>query len=243
MQRIFEESSKLENLRILKKVKFQRCANLQELNITFLGDLCSPGTCIKLEHRTQLQILHLSIGSSRVVPELLLPSKLMKLELRWARIGSTISVIAGLPNLEYLQLTDLNFIQSEKWCLGVAFHNLKVLKLAWLSISEWDASEDSFPQLETLVIKGCDKLNAIPFSFVDIPKLQQIKLVNCMNKSLEASAVKIKEEVSDIEGCDRIDITIGDVTDKVPVGIPLTDLELKIINDLLYPPRWRTDII
>ncbi|PHT85563.1 hypothetical protein T459_07669 [Capsicum annuum] len=180
MQRIFEELSKLENLRILKKVKFpiyqadsanvlfQRCANLQELNITFLGDLCSPGTCIKLEHLTQLQILHLSIGSSRVVPELLLPSKLMKLELRWARIGSTISVIAGLPNLEYLQLTDLNFIQSEKWCLGVVFHNLKVLKLAWLSISEWDASEDSFPQLETLVIKGCDKLNAIPFSFVDI---------------------------------------------------------------------------
>ncbi|KAF3676389.1 hypothetical protein FXO38_02813 [Capsicum annuum] len=123
MQRIFEELSKLENLRILKKVKFpiyqadsanvlfQRCANLQELNITFLGDLCSPGTCIKLEHLTQLQLLHLSIGSSRVVPELLLPSKLMKLELRWARIGSTISVIAGLPNLEYLQLTDLNFIQ------------------------------------------------------------------------------------------------------------------------------------
>ncbi|KAM3326836.1 hypothetical protein P3S67_001962 [Capsicum chacoense] len=57
-------------------------------------------------------------------------------------------------------------------------------------------------------IKGCDKLNAIPFSFVDIPTLQQIKLLNCMNKSLEASAVKIKEEVSDIEGCDRIDITI-----------------------------------
>ncbi|KAF3682980.1 hypothetical protein FXO38_00993 [Capsicum annuum] len=62
--------------------------------------------------------------------------------------------IERLPNLEYLQLTDLHFIQSKKWCLGVAFHNLKFLKRAWLDISEWDASEDSFPQLETLVIKG-----------------------------------------------------------------------------------------
>ncbi|KAM3249955.1 hypothetical protein P3L10_011725 [Capsicum annuum] len=202
-QRIFEESSKLENLRIFKKVEFsiyqadsanvlfQRFPNLQELNITFVGDLYSPGIRVKLAHLTQLQILHLSIESSRVVPELLLPSKLRKLELSRARIGSMISVIAGLPNLEYLQLTDLHFIQSKKWCLGVAFHNLKFLKRAWLDISEWDASEDSFPQLETLVIKGCDKLKEIPFSFVEIPTLQQIKLLNCMNKSLLASAVKI----------------------------------------------------
>ncbi|KAM3326837.1 hypothetical protein P3S67_001963 [Capsicum chacoense] len=221
-QQIFEEYSKLENLRIFKKVEFsiyqadsanvlfQRIPNLQELNITFVGDLYSPGIRVKLEHLTQLQILHLSVKFSKVEPELLLPSKLRKLELSSARIGSMISVIAGLPNLEYLQLTDLHFIQSKKWCQGVAFHNLKFLKLAWLDISEWDASEDSFPQLETLVIKGCDKLKAIPFSFVDIPTLQQIKLLNCMNKSLEASAVNIKEEVSNIEGCDRIDISIGD---------------------------------
>ncbi|KAM3357282.1 hypothetical protein P3S68_023996 [Capsicum galapagoense] len=202
-QWIFEESSKLENLRIFKKVEFsiyqadsvnvlfQRFPNLQELNITFVGDLYSPGIRVKLEHLTQLQILHLSVKFSKVERELLLPSKLRKLELSRARIGSMISVIAGLPNLEYLQLTDLHFIQSKKWCLGVAFHNLKFLKRAWLDISEWDASEDSFPQLETLVIKGCDKLKAIPFSFVEIPTLQQIKLLNCMNKSLEASSVKI----------------------------------------------------
>ncbi|KAF3682978.1 hypothetical protein FXO38_00991 [Capsicum annuum] len=73
----------------------------------------------------------------------------------------------------------------------------------------WDALEESFPQLETLVIKGCYMLEEIPLSFADIPTLRQIKLINCNNKSLEASAVKIKEEVADIEGCDRIDLTVG----------------------------------
>ncbi|KAM3359131.1 hypothetical protein P3S68_022064 [Capsicum galapagoense] len=138
-QMIFEESSKLENLRVLRKVYFQtdqsdsvdvllrRCPNLQELDI--------------------------SIGSNE---------------------------------------------NSAEFC-----PKLELLKTA-------SALEESFPKLETLVIKGCYKLEEIPLSFADIPTLKQIKLINCNNKSLEASAVKIKEEVADIEGCDRIDFTIGD---------------------------------
>ncbi|KAJ8574227.1 hypothetical protein K7X08_026032 [Anisodus acutangulus] len=199
-QRIFEESSKLENLRILRN----RCPNLQELDISFKGDICP-----KLESLTQLQSLHLFDFSSAVVSELHLPSNLNKLVLTWTHIESTISYIAGLPNLGYLQLEDPNFIESKEWCLGdTMFHKLKLLKLVELGISRWDASDKSFPQLETLVIKKCKKLEEIPLSFADIPTLKQIKLIRCKKESLEASAVKIKEEVEDIEGCDRIDIII-----------------------------------
>lgn len=68
-----------------------------------------------------------------------------------------------------------------------------------------DASEESFPLLETLVIKWCDNLKEIPIRFADIPTLKQIKLIRCSNyKSLEASAVRIKEEAKAIEGKDPI---------------------------------------
>ncbi|KAG5568200.1 hypothetical protein H5410_064787 [Solanum commersonii] len=149
-QGLFEGSSKLENLSILKNivrfpidrvhVLLRRCPNLQQLHIEFeyRGDNDSAGDC----------------------------------------------------------------------CLGdVTFHKLKLLKLVFLSISRWNAAEESFPLLETLVISGCKNLVEIPLSFADIPTLKQIKLIRWYNKSLEASAVRIKEEVEAIEGCDRIVIT------------------------------------
>lgn len=73
-----------------------------------------------------------------------------------------------------------------------------------------DDSEESFPLLETLVIKWCDNLKEIPIRFADIPTLKQIKLIRCNNKSLEASAVRIKEAAEAIEGSNRIEITTQD---------------------------------
>ncbi|MCD7473273.1 hypothetical protein HAX54_015052 [Datura stramonium] len=215
-QRIFEESSKLENLRILKGIDIgdadsmdvilQRCPNLEELGI-FIKHGC--GICPKSVSLTQLQVLHLSFAYTIVVSELHLPSSLKKLVLKVSHMKSVIPFIGGLPSLEYLQLSEP--VHSRDWCLGdIMLHKLKFLKLVTLGISRWDASEESFPLLETLVIKECDDLEEIPPSFADIPVLKQIKLIGCVNNSLEASAVKIKNEVTDIEGCDRIDITIKD---------------------------------
>ncbi|KAM3357262.1 hypothetical protein P3S68_023976 [Capsicum galapagoense] len=78
-----------------------------------------------------------------------------------------------------------------------------------LGISRWEASEDSFPQLETLVIEKCSELKEIPLSFADITTLKQIKLLYS-KRSLKDSAEKIKKEVEENEGYDRINlITIG----------------------------------
>ncbi|KAM3221224.1 hypothetical protein P3L10_020492 [Capsicum annuum] len=102
--------------------------------------------------------------------------------------------------------------KQKSWKSGfnseITFHKLMFLKLSYLDISKWDASEESFPLLETLVITGCDKLEAIPLSFADIPTLKQIKLIGSLKECLEASAEQIKETVEDIEGCDRIDLII-----------------------------------
>ncbi|KAF3673448.1 putative late blight resistance protein -like protein R1B-14 isoform 2 [Capsicum annuum] len=216
---VFEESSKLENLRILRgvviktgdvervHVLIRRCPNLQELDISFWDDNDSPEICPELESLMQLQTLYLSFDIHLVLSGLHLPSNLKKLGLKCIPIESVISVIAGLPNLEYLQLW--NAVKSKEWFLrDVMFHKLKFLKLVDLSISRLDASEESFPLLETLVVLGCHYLKEVPLIFADIPTLKQIRLSSCASKSLKASAVRIKEEVEDIEGCDRVDITI-----------------------------------
>lgn len=218
---ISEESSKLGNLRILRQVVIKiggddnvdillrRCPNLQELEIGILCDDDSVEIC-QLESLTQLQMLHLSIESFRLnVSKLLLPSNLKKLVLWGTRIESIISSIGGLPSLEYLHLVLPTFIQLKEWCLGdVTFHKLRFLKLESLNISKWDASEESFPLLERLIIKKCHELEEIPLSFADIPTLKQIKLVHCKNKSLKDSALKIKEEAEAIGGSDIIDLIV-----------------------------------
>ncbi|WMV48514.1 hypothetical protein MTR67_041899 [Solanum verrucosum] len=229
-QGIFEGSSKLENLRILRHVRYtikevdrvdvllRRCPNLQELEITFVKvDVYVEDTCLILESLTQLQIFNLTVEA--FVSELHLPSNIKKLVLKncWF-MESAISFIAGLPSLEYLQLDKVSFIKRELdftrlegWYLqDITFDKLKFLKLARLYISKWDASEESFPRLEKLVIKHCNKLEEIPLSLADIPTLKQIRLIGCINKSQEDSAVRIKEEVEENEGNDRIVINAED---------------------------------
>nr|XP_009777367.1 PREDICTED: uncharacterized protein LOC104226952 isoform X1 [Nicotiana sylvestris] len=52
-------------------------------------------------------------------------------------------------------------------------------------------------------------LEEIPLSFADIPTLKRIDLMRCSSReSLVASALRIKEEVKEIEGCDRIHLNI-----------------------------------
>uniref|UniRef100_M1BDM3 Tospovirus resistance protein C n=1 Tax=Solanum tuberosum TaxID=4113 RepID=M1BDM3_SOLTU len=180
-QGLFEGSSKLENLRILKYVEFpidkcdrvdmlsRRCPNLQQLNIKleYWGSNNSADLfCLTLENLTQLQNLRLSIERPDIVSGLQLPSNLKKLVLSGNDIEILVSFIAGLPSLEYLHLRDPDeFVQIRDWCLGdITFHNLKFLKLSFLDMSRWDASEESFPLLETLVIKMCHHLKEIPLS-------------------------------------------------------------------------------
>nr|XP_016499164.1 PREDICTED: putative late blight resistance protein homolog R1B-16 isoform X2 [Nicotiana tabacum] len=218
-QGIFEESSKLENLRILRDVCYpandgewmdgllQRCPNIQNLRLT-ISWLNSREICTfspKLDSLTRLQLLDLSFEGWRFsITELHLPSNLKKLKLEGPHIVSAAPSIAGLPNLEYLKLEDWG-IKSEEWCLkDIKFNNLKLLKLVSLGISRLDDPEESFPMLETLVIKMCHKLEEIHPSFADIETLQQIKLIGRRPQTLEPSAVKLKEDIEEIEGCSRL---------------------------------------
>ncbi|PHT38937.1 hypothetical protein CQW23_22510 [Capsicum baccatum] len=182
----------------------RRCPNLEEFCICIRpsgGRTCN----LELQGFTQLQTLEIS--SYAVLPGFQLPSTLKKLILQMPLITTeTVSMIAELPSLEYLKLEKSEF-ESEQWCFGeIVFNKLKILKLTSLDISTWDASEESFPQLEILVISWCWKLKEVPPSFADILTLKQIKLIQCKNESLEASTLQIKEEIKANEGSDRLKI-------------------------------------
>ncbi|KAG5630628.1 hypothetical protein H5410_002345 [Solanum commersonii] len=223
-QGMFEGSSKLENLRILRNDRFptkevgrvnvllKRYPNLHQLHIGFWGIVDSREPfCPKLENLMQLQVLRLFFQWSIIVSGLQLPSNIKKLILLGTDIESAISFIVGLPRLEYLKIEYVDFTENEpcslSWFLRhITLHKLKFLKLVNLDISRWDTSEESFPLFETLVVKRCDNLEEIPLSFADIPTLKQIKLIYYKNESLKASVVKIKENVEENEGNDRRDL-------------------------------------
>ncbi|KAH0664906.1 hypothetical protein KY285_026112 [Solanum tuberosum] len=217
-QGTFEESSKLENLKILREVVIEidrvdvllgKCPNVQELRIRFKGNKDSAEPfCPTFESLTKLQSVFISFDWSPVPSELHLPLNLKKLVLDGIHVEKAISFTVGLPNLEYLHLRD--FTHSEEWYLpiDITLNKLKFLKLSYLHISRWDVSEESFPLLETLVINGCSELEEIPLSFVNILTLKQIKLMYSGNESLEASVERIKEEITENEGCDRLKLIL-----------------------------------
>ncbi|XP_070042151.1 putative late blight resistance protein homolog R1B-16 isoform X2 [Nicotiana tomentosiformis] len=221
-QGIFEESSKLENLRILRHVRYpindgecmdvllRRCPNVQKLWLTISSSELPKEICTfspKLESLTQLQLLDLFFEGRRFsIPELHFPSNLKKLKLEGPHIVSAAPLIAGLPNLEYLQLQDWG-TKSEEWSLkDIKFNKLKLLKLVLLGISRLDDPEESFPKLETLVIRMCHNLEEIPPSFADIETLKRIKLIGRRPQTLQPSAVKLKEDIEEIEGCNRLNL-------------------------------------
>ncbi|XP_004242252.1 putative late blight resistance protein homolog R1C-3 [Solanum lycopersicum] len=118
--------------------------------------------------------------------------------------------IARLKKLESLKLfLGFPFGRSEYhyWDVtNVEFPALKYLRLDVMRIVEWKASEESFPVLEKLVIKG-GYIKEIPPSFADIPTLKLIQLINCM-ESVGVSAMNIKREIEENTGCDNLHVVV-----------------------------------
>ncbi|KAG5628434.1 hypothetical protein H5410_000151 [Solanum commersonii] len=105
---------------------------------------------------------------------------------------SELSNIGRLPNLVVLKFEHRAF-QQEKWDIeDEEFLNLKVLKLRSLKITTWNASEESLPNLEHLLIENCFNLQEIPSMVGDILTLKIVETKRC-GESLEKSVKDIQE--------------------------------------------------
>ncbi|XP_059305594.1 putative late blight resistance protein homolog R1A-10 [Lycium ferocissimum] len=147
------------------------------------------------------QLKSLKIGVSELVPavdpygfeDFTYPSNLKKLTLVNLKLPwSKISTIGRLSNLEVLKLEQHAF-KGRQWDVKDGdFPNLKVLKLKNLGFSEWTASDDSYPNLQQVVVQRCWQLEEIPECFGSMCTMQLIEVRSCRDSVVNA-ALNIKE--------------------------------------------------
>ncbi|KAJ9552083.1 hypothetical protein OSB04_016128 [Centaurea solstitialis] len=118
----------------------------------------------------------------------------LRCELKW----SDMSVIHLLPNLEVLKLDDIVSTTGTRWDVcEQQFRQLKLLKLVWLDIKQWEASSTSFPCLKQLSVWKCKDLDEIPREIGEIATLELIEIQSC-SKSLVESVQRIQQEQHDV---------------------------------------------
>ncbi|CAN4081121.1 unnamed protein product [Withania somnifera] len=210
----FGEFCKLQNLRTFNGIYYEvgdgkeglleRFPNLQELSLV---PQCRSKICsLNLQQLAELQSLFLSLlFVKQMFVEFSFPSSLKKLSLFMAHVsrGAT-STIGKLPYLEKLKLDKCTFQKNEWDVTETEFQALKILKVQSAdNFRKWHASESSFPVLEILVVKSCSRLKKIPYSFGEVATLKSIDVI-FSNASVEASALKIKEDVESNTGSDSL---------------------------------------
>lgn len=176
----------------------KRFPYLLKLNCQFYGLGTTLGNFFP-SFNSLIQLKTLKIDVSGVVldpygfEDFTYPSNLKKLtlaclDLPWSRI----STISSLSNLEVLKLEG-NAFRGRQWDVKDGeFPNLKVLKLRKLEISEWTASDDSYPSLQQVLVQSCWNLQDIPYSFGRSYSKQLIELRSCRLSAVRAT-LKIKE--------------------------------------------------
>lgn len=121
-----------------------------------------------------------------------------------------LSAIAALPKLDITELNHCNFVDN-KWDASEDIYlSLKTLILRDVQLSEWQVESDTFPKLEKLILKLC-ALCEIPCAFIDIDTLKSIDL-SYVGRELGDSAIEIKKNVADFTGEDRLDVHTSHLT-------------------------------
>nr|XP_018626996.1 putative late blight resistance protein homolog R1A-3 [Nicotiana tomentosiformis] len=155
---------------------------------------------IRLVDLEKLRI-HLDISPyenfSLRLPTLLLdvfPTFLKSLTLVGTRLlWEDMTTLGQLPNLEVLRLKCFAF-QGRNWNLNEGgFKKLKLLQINRKNLVLWEASSESLPRLEFLILKYCYKLEDIPTEIGDIPTIKLIELHNC-SQAAATSAEEMGEE-------------------------------------------------
>ncbi|KAI5665166.1 hypothetical protein M9H77_24489 [Catharanthus roseus] len=181
---------------------FRKLPNVQTLKCQIKRTYFSleePKLILKLDYLSRLESLRVHYQTSGYQCsssfELHFPYTLKKLHLLNFRLpwSSMPAAISRLPNLEVLKL--VGGIFGKTWDVeDYEFQNLKFLKLQYLQIEEFNASDESFPLLRHFVVDECEYLQEIPIRFASISTLKIIEV----DRHLESSARYIQEEQKDL---------------------------------------------
>ncbi|CAL5430393.1 unnamed protein product [Camellia sinensis] len=198
----------LENLRTIDNLK---CNGFIEDLLARTPFLTELGICgllfsdsgnwmfLNLEFLRHLETLKLCNYFFRRYPatlgEVKFPANIKRLTLNYIGIQwEEISVLGMmLPNLELLKLEN-DAAWGQQWATtDDGFPRLKFLKLKGLNVKRWITCSGHFPSLQHLSLEWCRHLKEIPSSLGDILTLQLIEVNYCCS-TVYKSVRKIKEE-------------------------------------------------
>ncbi|KZV44542.1 hypothetical protein F511_17448 [Dorcoceras hygrometricum] len=186
---------------------FCRACNLKKLGIR--GQIAALACSSGLERLRNLRKLKLfndvRFGSTseasvpRLPPLDAFPPKLKNLTLKDTRLEwNQMSTLCMLKYLEVLKLKDSAFV-GEFWDASrICFQKLEVLYIERTDLAHWKASNQNFPELSSLVIRNCEKLQEIP---LDLYKsLHSLDLRRCkfaVDSAKEIEKAKKKEQTQE----------------------------------------------
>ncbi|XP_016463533.1 putative late blight resistance protein homolog R1B-16 [Nicotiana tabacum] len=180
----------------------KRLPNLEKLSCQLYGSRTPSNNFFpSFDSLSQLKSLKIGVFGELVDPygfeDFSYPSNLKKLtlarlELPWSRILT----ISRLSSLKVLKL-ERNAFKGRQWDIKDGeFPNLKILKLKKLGLSEWTASDDSFPNLEKVLVQWCWNLEEIPDSFGSKCTMQLIEVRSCRYSVVNAALISFKSIVT-----------------------------------------------
>ncbi|XP_027166129.1 putative late blight resistance protein homolog R1B-8 [Coffea eugenioides] len=192
----------------------RRIPNVHRLKIFDLGrqnTVCCNMS--RLECLESLTLRSYVFPGSREHVELSFPMNLKKLCLsRVSLPRRKMSLIEQLPNLEVLKLSD-QAMDGQKWeLMEGGFPKLGVLTLEFVKVVEWKEadpdSDDYFPCIQQLKLRGISKLEMMPSCLGRISTLETIQVSLCGN-GVE-SLVREIEEAQKNYGNENLKIIIID---------------------------------
>nr|GMD13586.1 putative late blight resistance protein homolog R1B-8 [Ipomoea batatas] len=171
--------------------------NLQQLSV--LENLKLLNSAIPGQAATRLQ----SIPQHDKFPQRLRKLTLSNTSLEWKNM----CVLGKLEELEVLKLEEYAF-RGEFWEIdeNFVFKALRFLRIGRTDLVHWVAYPSSFPVLETLAIRHCTRLRAVPSNFDAMYNLKLLELY-CTTKMAAISAREIKSGQADM-GNDDLKLSI-----------------------------------
>lgn len=202
-----KEASANENLQTLSLISVDSCGDemveispkLKKLGISGNLSSISDGNwfkcLVRLYNLENLKLLH--DNNNIKVMDLpqdhnMLPRKLTRLTLSNTSLDwKYMSILGKLEYLEVLKLKNNAFGGGGFWKTeDGGFQRLKILQISGTDLFTWKASENDFPDLHSLYLAHCTKLQSLPNALAQWNSLRNVE-VYCCNSMLAASAQKL----------------------------------------------------
>ncbi|GAA0143899.1 antimicrobial response protein [Lithospermum erythrorhizon] len=189
----------------------ERTPNIKKLGVRGrLAILLANGSNLfdnigKLQHITNLKLFndvyqHLSDQGKRrgLPPAYKFPTKLKKLTLSDTKLDwKYMQIFGNLEKLEVVKLKDNAFKGAIWQPEDGGCRSLKVLFIGRTDLVHWQASSHHFPSLQRLVLRHCERLEAVPIGLADLTSFQVLEIYRTPKAAGSAKAIQQKKFSND----------------------------------------------